>query len=357
MKSKKIISIILSVVMIVCSIAGCSSNSSMQSTDLTQMTSYTDDLGRTVDIPQNIERVASSGPISDVFLYSVCPDKMVGFATQFPTMAEGFIPESYLELPVYGQYYGKNANMNIEALVAADPQVIIDIGTKKSNMEESLDSLQYQSGIPVIFIESNIESLDNTYNELGQVLNMQDITTPMAKYCKSIIDMANENSAKIDDTQKTNVYAATTDILTAISQGSINGTPIGEVGAYNVADFGSMNNNVTNQASKEQIMQWNPDVVLVDTDEIYNEVLNDTALSTTNAVQNDKVYKVPDTPYSFLGGPASVNQLLGVEWLGNLLYPDLYNYNMVDKIKEFYEMFYHCQPTDEQINMILENAE
>lgn len=350
----KIISLVLTLTMLIGVISGCTSNTANTSTETV---SYTDDIGRTVEIPTNIERVASSGAISDVFLYTICPDKMVGFATKFPAMADGFIPQQYLDLPVYGQYYGKNANMNVEALVAADPQIIIDMGEAKDDIAESLDSLQEQSGIPVVFVETSIDSFDTAYEKLGNILNMEDVTAPMAEYCRNTIDMANNNRNKIGDSQQINLYDCDTDILTAVPKDSINGAVIKEVGANNVADFGESNNKKNfNQTSKEQLIQWNPDIILVNSEDAYNDVKSDISLATIDAVQNNKVYMIPQAPYSFLGGPAAVNQIMGIQWLGNLLYPDLYNYDIGQRIKDFYNLFYHCQPTDEQINAMLSSA-
>ena len=40
----------------------------------------------------------------------------------------------------------------------------------------------------------------------------------------------------------------------------------------------------------------------------------------------------------------------------NLLYPDIYDYDMREEVKEFYDKFYHYQLTEEEIDELLENT-
>ena len=45
--------------------------------------------------------------------------------------------------------------------------------------------------------------------------------------------------------------------------------------------------------------------------------------------------------------------IIGLKWLGNLLYPDVFNYNMVVEVKDFYAKFYHYNLSDEEANTLL----
>ena len=92
---------------------------------------FTDDLGREVELPATIERIVPTGPLSQIILYAIAPDMFVGLAAKWYSTAEGFIPEEYLNLPFFGQLYN-TADLNVEELALADPQVIIDIGQTMS---------------------------------------------------------------------------------------------------------------------------------------------------------------------------------------------------------------------------------
>lgn len=43
-----------------------------------------------------------------------------------------FLPANLAALPETGQMYGSKADLNLETLLAADPQVVIDLGDKKA---------------------------------------------------------------------------------------------------------------------------------------------------------------------------------------------------------------------------------
>ena len=55
--------------------------------------------------------------------------------------------------------------------------------------------------------------------------------------------------------------------------------------------------------------------------------------------------------------PASVvARILGVRWLGNLLYPELYEYDIETEVREFYGLFYHIEFTDAQFQQLIARA-
>ena len=112
----------------------------------------TDSAGREVEIPSEITKIAPSGPLAQIVLYTVSPDKLAGLAADFSNEAKQYIDEKYWGLPKFGQFYGKNASLNMEALIAEAPDVIIDIGEAKKTVKEDMDALQEQLSIPVIFV-------------------------------------------------------------------------------------------------------------------------------------------------------------------------------------------------------------
>ena len=70
--------------------------------------------------------------------------------------------------------------------------------------------------------------------------------------------------------------------------------------------------------------------------------------ATIAAVKNQQVYQIPHGPFDWFDRPPSIARLLGIRWVGNLLYPDLYQYDMKAKVKKFYKLFYHLDLTDAQ---------
>ena len=67
---------------------------------------FTDSLGRTVEIPANIERVAVSGAISQQVMFTFSPDLLVGLCDEMNDAEKTYVGEQYASLPVFGQIYG-----------------------------------------------------------------------------------------------------------------------------------------------------------------------------------------------------------------------------------------------------------
>ncbi|MBZ2175887.1 hypothetical protein K8M07_11630 [Schnuerera sp. xch1] len=44
------------------------------------------------------------------------------------------------------------------------------------------------------------------------------------------------------------------------------------------------------------------------------------------------------------------------EKIENLLYPEIFDYNMEEEVREFYDKFYHYQLTEEELDELLENS-
>ena len=74
------------------------------------------------------------------------------------------------------------------------------------------------------------------------------------------------------------------------------------------------------------------------------------------AVKEHRVFEVPSSPYNWMDRPPSVQRILGILWAGNLVYPELYDYDMVKKTQEYYQLFYGCQLSKKDAEALLENS-
>ena len=355
MKKSKITLAFLAII-ITTSFFGCDNKGkSTETTAIVKETRiFTDSAGREVTIPTDIKAIAPSGPLAQIVLYTACPDKLGGLATDFSEDSKKYFDEKYWNLPKFGQFYGKNANLNMEALLKAAPDIIVDIGEAKKNVAEDMDKLQEQLGIPVIFVEANLANMDKTYNMLGKLVGEEKQGEEYAKYCKSVIDKANDISKNLKDNEKKSVYFALgKEGLNTNASGSFQAQAIEVAGGKNVAQVEVASSGGGTQISFEQLSLWQPDVIIVDTDDLYNKIISEPVWQDLEAVKNKQVYKIPNKPYSFMGNPPSINRIIGVQWLGNLLYPDKYKIDINKEVKEFCSKFYHIDLTDEQIAEIL----
>jgi iron complex transport system substrate-binding protein len=60
---------------------------------------FTDSVGRTVELPKDITKIAVSGPLAQIVLFALCPDKLVGVASKWDAAAEQYLATEYYNLP------------------------------------------------------------------------------------------------------------------------------------------------------------------------------------------------------------------------------------------------------------------
>ena len=70
--------------------------------------------------------------------------------------------------------YGIKATLNLEELLASGAELIIDLGDYKKGIAEDLDALESQIGIPVIFIEANLDNMASAFRTQGKILSMEE---------------------------------------------------------------------------------------------------------------------------------------------------------------------------------------
>ena len=320
---------------------------------------FTDSLGRTVTLPAEITRIAPSGAVATMMLAAIAPECMVTVNATPSERQMAFLSSNLAALPETGQMYGSKANLNLETLLSADPQVVIDLGDKKGDMEADLDALQEQIGIPVIFLEADLPHMAEAFRTLGSILSGKaDRGEEIASLIDRTTAMAAENSAKItDDMRVRAMYTTGEDGLGTNAAGSVQAQVLDMVGVENAVVVEDVTNKGGgNIISLEQLYNFDPDVILFDVNSIYETVADDPAWAQLTAISTGKYYEVPGSPYSWLSGPPSMNMILGVWWLGNLVYPEIYDYDMSAMTQEIYKTLWNYDLTADETAALLGNS-
>jgi iron complex transport system substrate-binding protein len=340
------------------SLSGCAAGATSATGDAaTETRVFTDSAGREVELPREIDRVAPSGAYAQIMLYTLCPEKLLGLSSPFSRSQKAYIDERYFDLPVFGQFYGKNATMNFEEIIKADPDVIIDVGEAKDGIAADMDGVSEQTGIPVIFVEATLYTMADAYDVLGELLGVQDRAAALSAYMRETLALAEENRARIADEDRVSVLFGNGEYgLEVAGAGSIHAETIEVAGAENVAVLDKVSGSGRDAVSIEQVMLWDPDAVILASDSCYNDIFNDPQWANVGAVQRGAVYEIPLGPYSWLDRPPSVQRALGVRWLGNLLYPELYDLDMIAETQRFYALFWNYALTEDEARALLANS-
>lgn len=352
---KKLLSIVLALIMLL-GLAGCSNAPSVEDVAADTVI-FTDSVGRSVRVDANITAVAPSGAVAQMILLTLAPELLIGLSGNIATEQREFFPKYTYELPTFGQFYGSRANLNMEALISAAPQVIIDLGDIKNGIADDMDMVQQQTGIPTVFIDASLDKLPDAYRSLGALLNRQERAEQLAAFIDETLAMVSDNSAKVQPNEvKTVLFGTGESGLACNAKGSSQSDTIELVGAENaiVPEIVTSRGGGT-LVNLETVYAAEPDAILLAKGGPYNE-LKTNEWSALKAVQADCYYEIPNLPYDWMSTPPSVNRVLGLWWLGRLLYPQYYDYDVKEVAKRFYKLFWNYELKDAQLNAMLANS-
>lgn len=365
-KHRKVVSLTLVFLLLLgcCLLGGCGKTEtktpdSQQNSEPKERT-FTDAAGREVTIPTEINKVYSTNPIGTILIYTINPDKLAGWNVELREGEKRFIPEKYQKLPNLGGWYGKTTG-STEELLKAKPDVIISVGDIDHTSKDFADKLQGQANVPVVILNLDLETIDQTYDMLGDLMNEKEVTDKLAKYCKETVKDIKDKSNQIPDDKRVRVYYAEGPKgLNTDPAGSRHVQVLDMVKGINVADVDMPGKAGMAEVSLEQVLLWDPDVILSwSTKEqggYFDGIKSDPDWKDIKAVKNNKVYETPCAPFNWFDRPPSANRVLGLKWLGSLLYPEVYDYDMAKETKEFYELFYHYKLSDDEVAELLKNA-
>lgn len=340
------------------SASGSASSASASSSAASSGTvSFTDSSGRTVEVPANIERVAITGPVSQMCMLTLAPEKMVGLSNELSAIEKKYVGAEVASLPVYGQIYGGKGDFNKEAVAKADPQVVIDIGEAKKSIVEDLDGIQEAIGIPCIHIEASYDSYDAAYEQLGKLLGVEDRAKKLADYCANANKTTYDAIASIPEADRVKVaYLLGEAGLNVMGKGSFQGTVVDAIADNVCVVEKAGGSGLGSESSFEQIALWNPQMIIFAPDSIYDKVGSDPTWQTLSAISSGNYYAVPGEPYNWISSPPGVNQILGYQWFARLCYPDKFSDSMADIVKNYYKTFYNYDMSDDECNALIANS-
>lgn len=316
---------------------------------------FTDASGRRVDVPDDIRRVFPAGPPASVALFIVAPEKMLGWTRAPSPEAHAFLPSQYAELPEIGRLTGRGNTVNLENVVKLMPDLVLDVGSTTETYVSLADQVREQTHIPAVLIGGRLAGTAATLRTIGGLLGVSGRAEVLAHYAETILGGVKEAVAKVAPEQGPSVYVARgpRGLETAVA-GSIGSEVVDLVGARNVVGKDTAPRAIAD-VSPEQILAWQPDVVLTVDRHFYATVRTDPVWREVKAVKAGQVHFVPDLPFSWLDNPPAPNRLIGLLWLGKLLYPASFPQDIRAEARRFYALFYQQEPSDAQLDELLAN--
>ena len=318
---------------------------------------FVDSTGRQVTLPVDLVRMAPSGTLANLVLFTASPDRMNGVSLAFTDSQKKLIDPVYFDLPVMGKFYGKGPDFNLETVLAAGTQVIVDIGENKDSTKSDLDDLMNQIKIPTIFIEALFDTMPQTYRDIGRLIGDSSRTDLLALYCEESLALSERARAEIGEEDRIRVYWALGERgLNTNAVGSFHSELLDRIPVINVADVEPAGQGGGSEVSMEQIIRWNPDLILIDGARLAEVMKEDPAWMSLPAMKEGRIIIVPSQPYGFLADPPSVNRYAGLRWLGATLYPQIYGEDARAEVRGFFDLFYGIQVDDATLDAILDGS-
>ncbi len=333
--------------------------------DATQETAetreITDMAGRKVTVPtaENIKSVFSTGPVAAIFLYMVAPDKLLGWNYELNDVEKSIILDKYQDL----SNFGMGDAVNYEAVIAANPTIAINSGKINDAMVSDCDALSESLGIPVVAVDNELNNSAEAFRFMGELLGVEDHAEELAQYAEQVFTDINVLS-DIPEEKKVSVYFGNgEDSLETAPRGSQHAQILDAINAVNVADL-ELGDGSRVQISAEQLLAWDPDVIVVNGEpkadksgsSAAEDILSNPDYASLKAVQDQKVYGTPNAPFSWVDRPAGPNRLIGMRWFSALIYPEYIKCDINEEIHKFFDLFYHVDLSDEQLENVLKGT-
>ena len=253
---------------------------------------------------------------------------------------------------------GQGDAVNYEAVIAAGPTIALNVTSINDGSIDASDALAEQLGVPVVMVSSDLLDAPAVYRFMGELFGVEEQAKALAAYAEetfnaiSSLDIPNEEKVRI-------YYGNGEDSLETAPAGSSHGQIIDLVNAVNVADL-ELGDGSRVQISAEQLLAWDPDVIIVNGEPkadmtgsaAAEAILADPLFATLKAVQNGAVYGTPNAPFSWVDRPPGPNRIVGMRWLSGLIYPEYLDYDVDEAVREFFQLFYHVELTDEQLTQL-----
>lgn len=349
---KKMISLFLALALLLCACAAPGE------TVREERVVFTDSTGRAVEVPAKIDSIAITGPLSQVYIISLAGDMLVGVSNAYGEDAALYLPSHIFEKTEIGQLYGGKGEMDLEALLAAAPDVVIDIGEPKESLAEDLSALTRQTGIPFVHIDATVATADEAYRTLGKLLGREEKAEELAVWCEDTFADMTALMERVDaaGARKTLLYCLGDKGVNVIAEGSFHAETVNMMSRNLAVVEEVVSSGVGNEVDLEQILLWDPEYIIFDPESCYDKIAGSAQWKNVSAVFGGNYFLTPSGPYGWLSSPPAVQRYLGMLWLGSLLYPDYAEYDLQEKVTEYYGLFYGCDLTDALYQNLMADA-
>ena len=296
-----------------------------------------------------MERVYAAGPPAGLLVFAIAPDKLTGWTRGMRPNEAQFFDEKYARLPELGRLTGRGNTANVEVVLKAKTDLIVDVGSTGATLASLASQVQEQTKIPYALFDGRIEATPAALRSLGKLMGNEAEAEKLAAWYENQLKDIKQRTTRISSHPLV-YYGRGSGGLQTGGKGSINVEVLEILGARNAAAEARAGL-VT--VSLEQVIVWNPEVILTTDPNYWKSIWDDPRWRSVKAVAAKRVYLSPHLPFGWFDFPPGANRLLGVWWAGRLLYPKEFDVDLRAKVVEFHRLFYHREPSAAQLDAML----
>ena len=296
-----------------------------------QMIQVTDMKGHTITVPRRVVRIATISATATQLVFAVgAQDQLVvaSFGSSVKGKAMALIYPRMKQIPEAGN---QNA-ANIETLLAARPDIVL------TEDGAALDQM-CAAGLPAYaFSAEKPGELYDAIQRMGALTGHVHEAKQSVDFLTNKMKAMTDALATAETAKRPRVYVAGSSILKTFAGDFFQTFMVRNAGGISVSEQltgGKVD------VSPEQILVWNPDVIILTsyTRDSVRDVLTNPKLQNVAAVRNHRIYVMPSYVVSWdMPVPES---FLGTMWLAHRLYPDQVRFDMAAEVAQFYKQLYH----------------
>lgn len=306
-----------------------------------------------VELPDNVTRVVTiTIPMASMIItLDESTEKLVAVnRSSHIDFMEGFLSHIYPEVVnIPYDIAGDGFVPNVENLARLNPDVVIQWGDRGDAIIKPLQN----AGFPVVTtLYGDTRYVADWMKMLGHVIGKPERGEHLANWFTQQYAQLEQQAKTFPADKKPGVI-----YLSGYSSGfSVAGKGSNHQGDIELAGGRNLAENLpqSSPVNLEQVILWNPDVILLNNFEpglTPEKLYNDTRLQHIPAIINKRVYLYPRGGYRW--DPPSQESILSLKWLSLILHPQTDSGDFRQQIKDSYNLLYHYQLNDSEIDGIL----
>ena len=361
---KSLLAAALTFTVAACSSTGSSASSASsikEEVNVPETVTVTDHADRTVEVPTNPEKVAILGIYPLASMLSVYLNSAETIVAMEPASANAAKNSVLIDLyPEIGNITTdilSGEDLNIEALVALEPEVVYYNAADKADLEKLENAgLTAVAFSPTKWKFDVIETYRQWIGLLDQIYPSSSKNAKLVdQYSTDIYNMIQETVAGVEQPQKILfLYQYDENAMITSSSRFFGEWWAKAAGGVNVAsDVQAETANA--KITMENVYEWNPDVIFITNftkatpEDLYSNAIGTDDWSTVKAVQDHRVYKMPMGTYRTY--TPSSDTPMTLLWMAQAVYPELFaDVDVRAEVKDYYSQLFGITLTDDQID-------